>query len=155
MKNWEPLVLGPALAMDRVKGRSCRRLLQAAAGGGRAGSGKVWWGGGDVGLLLQAGRAAGAGAGKMRACAPHKQGDTQGRRGPCCSTLAAAGRLPRAPERSAAAAQLRLQRSAPMCCGLQAAARRHRSLTVRFRLQTRRPISTRRPYHCLHGGTLP
>ena len=23
-KNWEPLVFGPALAMDRVKGRSCR-----------------------------------------------------------------------------------------------------------------------------------
>eukprot|EP00955_Chlamydomonas_euryale_P014031 151325-Chlamydomonas_euryale.AAC.10 len=23
MKNWEPLVLGPALAMDRYPGRSC------------------------------------------------------------------------------------------------------------------------------------
>lgn len=27
MKNWEPLVPGPALAMDSVKGRSCRRFL--------------------------------------------------------------------------------------------------------------------------------
>ena len=27
MKNWEPLVPGPALAMESVKGRSCRRLL--------------------------------------------------------------------------------------------------------------------------------
>lgn len=46
MKNWEPLVLGPALAMDRVKGRSCRRLLHARREGG-------WdWGwGGSAGVM--------------------------------------------------------------------------------------------------------
>ncbi len=33
MKNCEPLVFGPALAIDRVKGRSCRRLLQMEKGG--------------------------------------------------------------------------------------------------------------------------
>ena len=42
MKNWLPFVPGPALAMDRVKGRSCRRFLQAAGAGGagKAGQGR-------------------------------------------------------------------------------------------------------------------
>ena len=34
MKNWDPLVPGPELAMESVKGRSCRRLRLSSSANG-------------------------------------------------------------------------------------------------------------------------
>ena len=45
MKNWLPFVPGPALAMDSVKGRSCRRFLQPAGAGRGRGPGQGRQGG--------------------------------------------------------------------------------------------------------------
>ena len=87
MKNCDPFVPGPALAMERVKGRSCRRFLGGGGGGGGTKGGACQFDGVEGRregwederrgsqrqheLVRQGGKGAGDGSSSSLAAAPH------------------------------------------------------------------------------------